>query len=101
MGCNYLKAMQNHYEDTVYFLPEIPGKGEMTLKPSSGFELEYQPSYYQIIITKSQYVKLTQLWPLTVNYRPNDYTIEISVLPQIQFYNIFTNVPSIIFENCQ
>ena len=47
MGCNYLKAMQNHYEDTVYFLPEIPGKGEMTLKPSSGFELEYQPSYYQ------------------------------------------------------
>ena len=29
-------------------LPEIPGKGEMTLKPSSGFELEDQPSYYQI-----------------------------------------------------
>ena len=28
--------------------------------------------------------------------KPNDYSIEISVLLQIQFYNIFTNVPSII-----
>ena len=24
------------------------GKAELTLKPSSGFELVYQPSYYQI-----------------------------------------------------
>ena len=94
-------------------------KTEMTLKPSSGFELVY------LVITKyklkSQYVKLTQWWPLTVNYfkvssqsyrqayqkyislhicRPNDYTTEISVLLQIQFSNIFTNVPSIIFKSC-
>ena len=76
-----------------------------------------------LVITKkklrSQYIKLTQLWPITVNcfkvssqfhlaglskmfplhiYRPNDYTIEISVLLQIKFYNIFTNVSSIIFR---
>ena len=25
MGVNYLKAIQSHYEETVYFLPEIPG----------------------------------------------------------------------------
>ena len=70
---------------------------------------------------KSQF-KLTQLWPLTVNCfkvssqsylaglskmfplhicRPNDYTIEISVLLQIQFYNIFTNIFSIIFKSFQ
>ena len=69
---------------------------------------------------KPQYIKRTRLWPLTVNCfkvssqfylaglskmfplhicRPNDYTIEISVLLQIQFYNIFTNVPS-IFKSC-
>ena len=48
---------------------------------------------------KSQYVKLTQLWPLTVNCRRNDYTIEISVLIQIQFYNISTNVLSLIFKS--
>ena len=80
-----------------------------------------------VIITKyklkSKYVKQTQLWPLTVNCfkqsefsvlsgrliknmfplhicRPNDYTIEISVLLQIQFYNIFTNIPSIISKSC-
>ena len=72
---------------------------------------------------KSQYVKLTQLWPLTVDCfkqsefsvlsgrlikslfplhicRPNGYTIEISVLLQIQFCNTFTDVPSIIFKSC-
>ena len=70
---------------------------------------------------KSQYVKLTQLWPLTVSKwvlsliwqayhkivknmfplhicRPNDYTIEIIVLLQIQVCNIFTNVLSNIFK---
>ena len=31
---------------------------------------------------------------------PNVYTIEISVLLQIQFHNIFTNVLSIIFKSC-
>ena len=31
--------------------------------------------------------------------RPNDYTIEISALIEIQFYNIFT-VSSIIFKSC-
>ena len=95
-------------------------KAEMTLKPSSGLNL-----CINLVITKYklqwQYVKLAQLWPLTVNcfkmssqpylaglskmfslhlYRPNDYTIEISVLLQIQFNNIFTNVPSIIFKSC-
>ena len=68
---------------------------------------------------KSQYVKLTQLWPLTVNcfkvssqsYLAGlskicflctyDYTTEISVLIQIQFHNIFTNVPFVIFKSCQ
>ena len=25
MGCNCLKAIQSHYEETVYFLTEIPG----------------------------------------------------------------------------
>ena len=25
MWCNCLKAIQSHYEETVYFLPEIPG----------------------------------------------------------------------------
>ena len=57
MRCNCLKARQSHYEKIVYFLPEILGtrqinigkmKAEMTLQPSSGFELVYQPSYYQI-----------------------------------------------------
>ena len=56
-GCNCLKAIQSHYEETVSFhqkflvLIKSISKGwmaEMTLKPSSGFELVYQPSYYQI-----------------------------------------------------
>ena len=25
MECNCLRAIQSHYEETVYFLPEIPG----------------------------------------------------------------------------
>ena len=25
MGCNCLKTRQSHYEETVYFFPEIPG----------------------------------------------------------------------------
>ena len=25
LGCNYLKSIQSHYEETVYFLPKIPG----------------------------------------------------------------------------
>ena len=72
---------------------------------------------------KLKYVKLIHFWPLTVNCfkqnefsvisgrfiknmfplhicRPNDYTIEISVLLQIHFYNIFTKVSSIIFKSC-
>ena len=96
-------------------------KAEMTLKPSSGFELVYQPSYYQIWIKvticqsdsimtlncelfQSEFSVLSgrlikNMFPLHI-CRPNDYTIEISVLLQIQFYNIFTNVPSIIFKSC-
>ena len=52
MGCNWRKAIQSHYEK---FLPEIPGthqinlrRIELSLKLYSGFELVYQPSYYQI-----------------------------------------------------
>ena len=70
--------------------------------------------------SKSQYVKLTQLWPLTMICfkvssqvlsgrliknmfplhicRAYDYTIEIRVLLHNQFYNIVTNVPSIILK---
>ena len=29
MGCNWLKARQSHYEETVYLLPEIPGIEKM------------------------------------------------------------------------
>ena len=66
-------------------------KFEMTLKPSSGFTKDR---------LKSQYVKLTQLWALTVNCRPNHYTIDISVLRlEMQFYNIFPNVLYIISLN--
>ena len=52
---------QSQYEETVYFLPlssqrflvlirstSEGRKAERTLKPSSGFELVYQPSYYEI-----------------------------------------------------
>ena len=93
-------------------------KTEMTLKPSSGFELVYQPIYYQIKIKvticqtdsimtlncelfQSEFSVLSgrlikNMFPLHI-CRPNDYTINIDLL-QIQFYNIFTNVPSIIFK---
>ena len=53
--------LQSHYEETVYFLPPNSQKflvlirsnlkgwrAQMTLKSPSGFELVYQPSYYQI-----------------------------------------------------
>ena len=121
----YRAAMRRQFTFYQKFLVLIKSiseglKAEMTLKPSSGLNL-----CINLIITKYklkwQYVKLTQLWPLTVNCfnvssqpdlaglskmfplhisRPNDYTIEISVLLLIQFYNIFTNVPSIIFKSC-
>ena len=41
---------------------------------------------------------IKNMFPLHI-CRPNDYTIEIIVLLQIQFYNIFINVLSIIFTN--
>ena len=37
------------------------------------------------------------MFPLHI-CRPNDYTIEIIALLQIQFYNIFTNVVTNIFK---
>ena len=37
------------------------------------------------------------LFPLHI-CRPNDYTTDINVLLQIQFYNIFTNVLSVIHQ---
>ena len=91
---------------------------EMTLKPFNGFELVYQPSYYQIEIKvtiqtdsfmtlnsehfQSEFSVLSgrlikNIFPLLI-CGPNDYTIEIIVLLQIQFYNIFTNVLSNIFK---
>ena len=41
---------------------------------------------------------IKNMFPLHI-CRPNDYTTEISVLLQIQFYSIFTTVPSIIFKS--
>ena len=90
----------------------------MTLKPPSDFELVYKPSYYQIEIK----VKLQTESIMTLNCellqsefsvlsgrriknifslhicRPIDYTIDIFVFLQIQFYYSFTNVLSIIFK---
>ena len=130
MGCNCLKAIRSHYEETVYFYQKFQvliksiskgWKAEMTLNPSSGFDLVYQPSYYQIQIKvticqtdsimtlncelfQSEFSALPgklikNVFPLHI-CRPKDYTIEISLLIQIQFYNTFTNVPSIIFKSC-
>ena len=122
MGCNCLKARHSHYEEKK-FLVLIRSiserwKTEMTLKPFSGFELVYQPSYYQIEIKvtiqtdsfmtlnsehfQSEFSVLSgrlikNIFPLLI-CGPNDYTIEIIVLLQIQFYNIFTNVLSNIFK---
>ena len=93
-------------------------KAKMTLKASSGFELVYQPSYYQMWIKvtiqtdsimtlncelfQSEFSILSDrliknIFPLHM-CRPNDYTIEIIVLLQIQLYNIFINVFSNIFK---
>ena len=88
-------------------------KAEMTLKPSSGFQLVSQPSITKYKL-KSQFKLncelfqsefsvlsgklIKNIFPLHI-CRPNDYTIEICILLQIQFYNIFTNVPS-IFKSC-
>ena len=83
-------------------------------------------SWIDLVITKHtlkpQYVKFTQLWPLTVNCGfsvlsarfiiklPKIYLLwtyvdqmiiqqRLNVLLQRQFYNIFTNVLSTIFTN--
>ena len=112
------------YQKFLILIQSIPEgwKGEMTLKPSSGFELVHQPSYYQIEIkiticqTDSIMMFNCELFQSVFSVlsgrfiknlfslhicTPNDYTIEISVLFQIQFYSIFTNAPSIIFKSCQ
>ena len=96
-------------------------KANVTLKPASGFEHVYQPSYYQIWIKvtiqtdsimtlnckqfQSEFSVLSgrlikNIFPLHI-CRPNDDTIEMKVLLQIQFYNIFTNVLSNIFRRFQ
>ena len=120
MGCNCLKAIQSHYKEKFLVLIRSMSEGwkaEMTLKPSVVLNLRIN-----LVITKyklKSQLKLTQLWPLTVNSfkvssqsylaglwkmfplyicRPNDHTIEIIVLLQIQFYDIVTNVLSIIFK---
>ena len=96
-------------------------KAEITLKSCSGSKLVYQPSYYEIQIKiticqtdsimtfiielfQSEFLVLTgrfikNMFPLHL-CRPNDYTKEIGVLLQIQFYNISTNVLSIHFKSC-
>ena len=37
MGCICLKAIQSQYEDTVYFLPEIPGTHQINLGRIKGW----------------------------------------------------------------
>ena len=76
MGCNCLKAIQSHYEETVYFLPDIPGI--YPLSQSRKDERLRWPWNHPVVLNlcinlvitkseiKSKYVKLTQLWPLTV-----------------------------------
>ena len=76
MRCNCLKAIQSHFEKTVYFLPEIPGTqldqyrkdGKLRWPWSHPVVLNF---CINLVITKhklkSQYVKMTQLWHLTVN----------------------------------
>ena len=59
------------------------------------------------VLPKTKWV-LSLIWQTHQKYvyialhmcRSSDYAID-SVLLQIQFYNIFTNVPSIIFKSCQ
>ena len=87
------------------------------MKGWDDLELVYQPIYYQIKIKvticqtdsimtlncelfQSEFSVLSgrlikNMFPLHI-CRPNHYTIEISAFLQIQIYNIFTNVPSII-----
>ena len=93
-------------------------KTEMALKSSSGFELEYRPSFYQTwfkvtvqtdsVMTLNCGLFQSELsvfsgWLIENNFplhicRPNDYTIEIVVFLQIQFCNIFTNGFSNVFK---
>ena len=57
--------------------------------------LNYELFQSEFSVLSGRLIK--NMFPLHI-CRPNDYTIEISVLLQIQFYNIFTNVLS-IFKN--
>ena len=72
-------ARQSHYEDTVYFLPEIPGthyrKDIESISKDERLRWPWDDPVVlnlriKLVITKyklkSQF-KLTQLWPLTVN----------------------------------
>ena len=36
MGCNCLKARQSHYEEVVYFSPEIPGSHQINIGKMKG-----------------------------------------------------------------
>ena len=58
------------------------------------FNCELFPSEFSVL--SGRLIKNT--FPLHI-CRPKDYTTEISVLLQIQFYSIFTTVPSIIFKS--
>ena len=85
-------------------------KAEMMLKPSSGFEVVNQPSHNSNWLNYDSNCKMFQcefsvisgrliknMFPLHI-CRPNDYTTQIIVLLQVQFYSIFTNVLSNIFK---
>ena len=125
MGCNCLKAIENHYENSLRFTRNSWYSFYQSWKD----ERLRWPWSHSVVLNlcislvttkcklKSQYVKLTQLWPFAVNCfkwalslilqayhktvrnmfplhicsKPNDYTTEITVLLQIQFYSIFTN----------
>ena len=89
-------------------------KAEMTVVlNSSGWNPVVLNLYINLIITKykskSQHVKLAQVWTLTVNCSKVSSQSYVAGLSKICFlctcvdqmiYSIFTNFPSIIFKSC-
>ena len=99
MGLNYLKATKPLQGDSLLFttkFPEIPGahlinlgrmKGWVDLEATQWFWTRDPPnlsSCINLVITKyklkSQYLKLTQIWPLTVNYIKISFQSYLAVL---------------------
>ena len=69
---------------------------KVTIQTESVMTLNCELFQSEFLVLSGRLIK--NMFPLHI-CRPNDYTIEIIVLLQIQFYNIFTNVPS-IFKSC-